>query len=304
MKITKAVITAAGRKQRTLPLQMLIDRDGVEKSVLRIILEEVIRAGIEEICLVVCPGDEKPYAEVAGDHVGRLHFVQQAEPLGYGHAVYCAKAFVSGTPFLHLVGDHLYVNRTNRGCAQHLVEVAEAEACTVSAVQATRESLLPYYGAVGGRRVSGRPGLYQIETVIEKPTPTAAEQQLIVPGLRAGHYLCFFGMHVLTPTVIEILGEQIEPTQRKAEGGPKRGVPLASALAELARREQYLALEQQESRYDVGVKYGLLTAQLALALNGQERAEVLARLLELLAQRELQAAPKGLPPLVSKEDRP
>ncbi len=67
MKVTKAVITAAGRKQRTLPLQILIDRDGVEKSVLRIILEEVMRAGIDEICLVVCPGDEQRYAEVAGD---------------------------------------------------------------------------------------------------------------------------------------------------------------------------------------------------------------------------------------------
>ncbi len=285
MKVTKAVITAAGRKQRTLPLQTLIDRDGIEKSVLRIILEEVIRAGIEEICVVVCPGDEQPYAQVAGDHAGRLHFVQQTEPQGYGHAVYCAKDFVERTPFLHLVGDHLYVNRTQQGCAQHLVEVAETEACTVSAVQATRESLLPYYGTIGGRRVSGGPVLYQIETVVEKPTPTEAEQRLIVPGFRAGYYLCFFGMHVLTPTVIDILGEQI--AQRQANQGPKGGFTLAAALAELARREQYLALEQQDQRYDVGVKYGLLTAQLALALNGQERDEVLARLLELLAQREL-----------------
>ncbi len=288
MKVTKAVITAAGRKQRTLPLQMLIDRDGVEKSVLRIILEEVIQAGIEEICLVVCPGDEQTYVQVAGDHVGRLHFVQQEQPLGYGHAVYCAKDFVGRAPFLHLVGDHLYVNRADRGCAQHLVEVAEAEACTVSAVQATRESLLPYYGAIGGRRVSGRPGLYQIETVIEKSTPTEAEQRLIVPGLRAGHYLCFFGMHVLTPTVIDILGEQIDAMSHDPDQGSKPSFTLAAALAELAHREQYLALEQQEARrYDVGVKYGLLTAQLALALNGQERDEVLARLLELLAQREL-----------------
>jgi UTP--glucose-1-phosphate uridylyltransferase len=290
MKITKAVITAAGRKQRTLPLQTLIDRDGVEKSVLRIILEEVLRAGIEEICVVVSPGDEQPYAAVAGDHAGRLRFVQQIEALGYGHAVYCAKDFVGRTPFLHLVGDHLYVNRTERGCAQHLVEIAEAEACTISAVQATRESLLPYFGTIGGRRVTGHPDLYQIETVIEKPTPTEAEQRLLVPGFRAGYYLCFFGMHVLTPTVIDILGEQIEQTQQDAQFTPKGGLTLAAALAELARREEYLALEQQGSRFDVGVKYGLLTAQLALALNGKERDEVLARLLELLAQRELNAA--------------
>jgi UTP--glucose-1-phosphate uridylyltransferase len=283
MQITKAVITAAGRRQRTLPLQTLIDRDGIEKSVLNILIEEVLRAGIEEICLVVRPGDEKAYMEVAGDHAGRLRFVHQAEPLGHGHAVYCSKDFVGRSPFLHLVGDHLYVSHANQGCAQHLVEVAAVEACTISAVQATRESLLPYYGAVGGRRVAGRTGLYQVETVIEKPTPTEAEQKLMVPGLRAGHYLCFFGMHVLMPTVMDILAQQIADNQRNNAG--EGGITLSAALAELAHREQYLALEQTAARYDVGVKYGLLTAQLALALSGQDREEVLSKLVELLAQR-------------------
>ena len=100
MRITKAVITAAGRKQRTLPLQTLIDRDGVEKSVLHILVEEVLAAGVDEICVVVRPGDETAYAEVAGDHAGRLRFVQQAEPLGYGHAVYCAAGVCRGAiPF-------------------------------------------------------------------------------------------------------------------------------------------------------------------------------------------------------------
>jgi len=283
MKITKAVITAAGRNQRTLPLQTLVDRDGVQKSVLCIIVEEALRAGIEEICVVVCPGDETPYAEAAGDHAARLHFVQQAVPLGYGHAVYCARDFVGQEPFLHLVGDHLYVSREAKGCAQQLVETAQAESCAVSAVEATRESLLPYYGAIGGRRVPGSQNLYVIETVIEKPTPTEAEQQLLVPGLRAGHYLCFFGMHVLTPTVMDILAEHI----RKA--GDRGGVDLSSALAELAARERYLALEKRGWRYDVGVKYGLLIAQVALALSGSDRDEVLSQLLELLALRELGA---------------
>jgi UTP--glucose-1-phosphate uridylyltransferase len=285
VKISKAVITAAGPKQRTLPLQTLIDRDGVEKSVLRILLEEVLRAGIDEICLVVRPGDEGAYAQVAGDHAGRLHFVHQARPQGHGHAVYCARDFVGGAAFLHLVGDHLYVSRGGPGCAQHLVEVATVAACTVSTVQATRESLLPYYGAVGGRRVTGQSGLYQVETVIEKPTPTEAEQTLIIPGLRAGNYLCFFGMHVLTPSIMEILAQQISAGGQTVTGSA--GFTLSAALAELARREQYLALELEASRYDVGVKYGLLIAQLALALSGQERETVLAKLVELLAQREL-----------------
>ncbi|HAJ35991.1 MAG TPA: UTP--glucose-1-phosphate uridylyltransferase [Chloroflexi bacterium] len=284
MKINKAVITAAGRRQRTLPLQTLIDRDGVEKSVLTILIEEVLAAGIDEIGVVVRPGDEQAYAQVAGPHARRLHFVPQSEPLGHGHAVYCAREFVGRDPFLHLVGDHLYVSTSAQRCAQALVAVAETEACAISAVQATRESLLPYYGAVGGRRVPGAPALYEVDTVIEKPTPTQAEQHLIVPGLRAGYYLCFFGMHVLTPSVMSILGAQI--ATGAAGEHPERGYTLSAALVELAHREKYLALEQAGARYDVGVKYGLLTAQMALALTGDDREEVLARLLELLVQRE------------------
>lgn len=281
MKITKAVITAAGREQRTLPLQALIDRDGVTKSVLGIIVEEALRAGVEEICVIVQPGDETAYARVAGDHAGRLHFVQQSRSLGYGHAIHCARDFIGQDPFLHLVGDHLHVSSTSKGCAQQLVEVAEAEECSVSAAQATRESLLPYYGVVSGRRVPGRQDLYQIHAVIEKPTPTEAEQHLLVPGLRAGHYLCFFGLHVLTPTVLDILTKKVEAA------GDQGGVTLSDALSEVARQEQYLALEIQGRRYDVGVRYGLLTAQMALALSGHDRDEVLSRLLELLALREL-----------------
>lgn len=281
MNISKAVITAAGRKQRTLPLQSLIDQDGTEKSVLQILVEEVLGAGIDEICVVVQPGDERAYADVVGEHAGRLHFVHQTEPLGYGHAVHCAWQFVGDDAFLHLVGDHLYVSRNGEGCAQRLVATAQAQNCAVSAVQPTRESLLPYYGAVGGRRVSGQIDLYRIDTVLEKPTPTEAEQHLLVPGLRAGHYLCFFGMHVLTSTVMEILSGLLA----KAEGQP---LALSAALDALARREQYLALAQQAQRFDVGVKYGLLSAQVALALNGRDRDEVLARLIELLAVREMQ----------------
>jgi UTP--glucose-1-phosphate uridylyltransferase len=280
MHITKAVITAAGRNQRTLPMQTLTDRDGAEKSVLAILVEEVLSAGIDEIAVVVAPGDEGPYAAAVGDHAGRLHFIPQIDPRGYGHAIYCAKAFTGDAPFLHLVGDHLYVSGDTQSCAQQLVAVAEVEDCAVSAVQATRENLLPYYGTVGGKRVSGRKDLYEIDTVIEKPTPTEAELHLIVPGLRAGHYLCFFGMHVLTPAVMEILESRI------SESANQR-VTLSEALAVLATREKYLALEERALRYDVGVKYGLLVAQMALALSGDDRDEVLARLVELLATREL-----------------
>ncbi|MBN1408754.1 MAG: hypothetical protein JW956_13235 [Calditrichaceae bacterium] len=281
MKITKAVITAASKEQSTLPLQKLVDRDGSEKSVLSIIIEETLRAGIEEICVIVRPEDEKSYLQVAGDHAGRLHFVHQREPLGYGHALHCAREFVGDTPVLHLVGDHLNVSRSKKGCAEKVVEIAQIENCTVSAVQPTHEIYLPYFGTVSGRHIQGRKDLYKIDTVIEKPTPTEAEQKLIVPGLRSSYYLCFFGIHVLTPSVFKILEDKINQADN-----PKK-ITLSDALAILAQKEQYLAIEHPGWRYNIGSKYGLLTAQIALALSGKDRDEVLSILLELLALREL-----------------
>ena len=283
MKITKAIITAAGRGQRSLPLQTLIDRDGQQKSILTVIIQEVAQAGITDMCFIIHPEDEHAFRSVAGDHARQITFVYQREPRGYGHALWCARDYTNGEPFLHLVGDHLYVSRKKAGCAQRVVEIAERESCAVSAVQATREGLLLNFGTVGGKRLQSSTDLYVIENVIEKPTPTVAEQKLVTPGLRAGHYLCFFGIHVLTPAVMEILGRAIS-TMKDGQ------LPtISNALQELAQKEKYLALEMDDYRYNVGVKYGLLTAQLALALNGIDRDEVLAMLMEMLVVRERHA---------------
>ena len=279
MKVRKAVVTLAGPSQRRLPLQTLIDREGIPRSVLAILLDEAIQAGVEEICLIVGPGDRASYSEVLGDHADRVHFQEQAEPLGYGHAVYQARDFVGGEAFLHMVGDHLYVGRKGSGCAAQLAAVASAENCSVSAVQPTREGQLTRFGAVGGQKVAGKAGLYQVDTVLEKPTPTEAEQRIIVAGLRAGHYLCFFGMHVLTATVMEILADLL----RAAASPP---LSLSAALARLAEQERYLAYEMAGQRYDLGSRYGLFTAQFAVAMSGRDRDEVLSQLLEVMALRE------------------
>ncbi len=280
MKVRQSIITAAGRDGQSLPLQRLVDRDGVAKTALQIIVEEAVAAGADEVAIVVRPGEETAFRAAAGTTASRLELIPQPEPLGYGHAIKCARKFVGDRPFLHLVGDHVYVSDMTGGdsprrCAQQLVAVAEAENCAVSAVQPTRESMLPYFGTVGGRRVAGTHGLYEIENVVEKPTPTQAEQELIVPGLRAGHYLCFFGMHVLMPGVFDLLDTLGGTGDRQ----------LSPALAKLAERERYLAFEVRGSRYNLGMHYGLLVAQLALGLAGKDRAEILAQVVDLLARQ-------------------
>jgi UTP--glucose-1-phosphate uridylyltransferase len=280
VRITRALITAASPSQKTLPLQRLVDRDGSPKTVLQIIVAEARQAGIEHIVVVVAPGSAESYAAALPGEAQFVRFIEQIEPRGYGHAVMIARNAMHDEPFLHLVGDHIYISSQNRGCAQQIIDIATAESCAVSAVQASREHVLPYVGVIGGRPVAGKPQHYTVDRVIEKPTPTAAEQHLLVPGLRVGHYLCFFGMHVLTPTIFSLLAaeEQRSPTAL---------LQLSPALDALARHERYLAVAELGKRYDTGAPYGLLAAQLALGLHGRDREEVLATIAELLLHRRI-----------------
>lgn len=284
MQVRKAVITAAAPDQNRLPLQQLVDRNGDDKTALQLIVEETVAAGVEEICVVIRPGDQPAYRAAAGNHLGSLNFVDQPQPRGYADAIYRAKSFVGDDPFLHLVGDHLYLSATDLPCAKQLVQVASEFGCSVSAVQATRENNLPYFGIVSGPHVPRRDGLYEIERVIEKPTPTLAEQELVTPGLRAGRYLGFFGMHVLTSEVMGLIEQLI------AEASDEKPT-LSDAASLLPSRGKYLAYELKGTRYNLGIKYGLLKAQLAIGLSGGDRDEILTEIVDLLANRaEVQTA--------------
>ncbi len=275
-KIRKAIITAAGPGQRRLPLQSLTDRNGNTKPALAIILEEMLEAGIEQVGLIVSPADRLAFTSVLAPFMKSVAVFEQPVANGYGHAVLCGRDFVGLEPFLLQVSDHLYVSGAEKSCTRQLLDLAEAEGCAVSAVQATHERHLPYYGTVSGSLLSGRQGLYQIEKVIEKPTPTVAEQQCVVPGLRGGHYLCFFGMHVLTPMVFALLGEE-------AGANPSAKLGLSPALARLPAREKYLAAELAGRRADLEAQFGVLRAQIALGLNGSAREEILALIADELA---------------------
>ncbi|MDX9975157.1 MAG: sugar phosphate nucleotidyltransferase [FCB group bacterium] len=315
MQITKAVITAAGRGIGLYPaadtvqrgMLPLVDSDGLAKPVMQIIAEEALDSGIEEVCVVCAPGDGDRYIEqfrslrenllVAFKSVDwareqaaridnllkRLRFAVQAEPRGYGDAVSCAREFVGNEPFLLLLSDHLYLSQlAGRRCARQLMEAADTMSCSVAAVHATREHLVGRYGTLSGKRLADAPGLYQIENIVEKPSLSRAELELHTPGLRVGHYLCFFGMHVLTPRIFELLDEE----RAKSNGD----LQLTPALNTLTQRDKYLALEIQGSRYDIGARFGLFEAQVALGLAGPYRSELLSKMVDLLAEAQLRPA--------------
>jgi len=312
MKVRKAVITAAGRGTRLYPVAdtvqkamlPLVDRDGLVKPVIQIIAEEALASGIEELCVVCAPGDEAHYLRQFSalrenllsayngidwaveqahriDHIlESIHFAAQSEPLGYGHAVYSAKAFCGDEPFLLLLGDHLYLSHeAEKRCAQQLIECAVQNNSAVAAVQATREHVIGNYGTVTGKHLPNQRGVYRVERIIEKPSLCIAEIELLTPGLRAGHYLCFFGMHVLTPVIFDLLSEQIALTDVA-----HTEVQLTPAMQELARRDTLYALDVHGIRYDIGQQYGLLRAQLALGIAGGQRDLVLTLLNEQMLE--------------------
>lgn len=309
MKIKKAVITAAARAERLYPVAdtiqkamlPVIDIDGLHKPVIQIIAEEAFSSGIEEICIICAPGDGQRYinaftslrdnlaksfknvgwATAEAEKITHLldytHFVEQPEPLGYGHAVYCAKEFVNNEPFLLMLGDYLYVsNLRNKRCAAQLIDLASAESCSVSAVNPTIEHQITRYGTLTGKQLAGHRGVYQIEKIIEKPSLSLAELELQTPGLRVGYYLCFFGMHVFTPVIFQLLEQQIKQQSNN--------ILLTPSLVELANTEKYLALEMKGSRYDLSGRNGYLRAQLALGLAGEAHEETLTTLVDLLAE--------------------
>lgn len=303
--IKKAIITAAGKGTRQYPatnavqkeMFPLVDRDGLAKPTIQIIVEEALNAGIEEIAIVVQPGEEKQFVthfqglrenEIGAfrDKPWGLHqsellrrmqqaiiYIHQTEQKGFGHAVYCAHEFAGGEPTLLMLGDHVYLSHGKISCAQQLLAAYEHNKKSIFSVQQTPIRQLFLFGTVAGNAVAERPGLYQLREIAEKPSPDYARRCLQTPGLADDMFLTIFGMYLLTPTIFNILAENIKQDRRE------RGeIQLTTALAELLQQEGVLALQVDGSRLDMGTPLGYVQTLLALALHSPH-ADALTRFL-------------------------
>ena len=281
----------------------LVDRDGLTKPVIQIIAEEAIDAGIEEICIVTAPGEEQQYrdyfrrlddemvrsfrgkdwaileSEKLAAFGERLHFAEQATQEGFGHAVFQARQFVGTEPFLLLLGDHIYISDTKDRCASQLIRIFETYLLdAVSGVQPTLERQLHLFGVIRGTPIDPGRGIYQADSIIEKPSIELAREKLATPGLPAGNYLAHFGMHVFSPRIFESLEYLIR------NGISERGeYQLTSAQEHLrTTTDKYWCVVTQGQRYDTGIPYGLMETQLALALNGIHRTEICEAIARIL----------------------
>ena len=258
----------------------MADESGLPLSILSMQLRELREAGIDKVGIVINPNDRALFQEAIKEFGDLVETLPQEKPLGYGHAILCARSFVGDAPFLLSIADHLFVSDLpDRNCFRQLIDAFSNLKVSVSSVQATGEGLIHRFGTIGGERVEGRDDLIRIREVIEKPTPTVAEQKLMVSGLRAGRYYSYFGLHVLRPSIfghIEALLADAPETGR---------VSLTDAVNRLLGEEDFYALEVKGRRFDLEAPFGLLHGQIALALKGPGREQILADLIHLVAER-------------------
>ena len=281
IKITKAVIPAAGLGTRLFPTTKvikkeffpIIDAHGIAKPVIQLNVEEAMNAGIEEIAIIIQPEDEPLFRSYFSDLSQELYprfikneenavllqqlkdieqritYVHQKKQEGFGHAVYCAKDWANGAPFLLMLGDHLFRSGIEINCSRQLIRVFETYGHTVSGVDRTHVSRLHLFGTVTGKWVDESEGLFTISQLYEKPDMAYAREKLRMPGMPDDFFFCFFGMHVFTNTIFNILEYHIRHNIRH-----QGEFQLTQAQEKLRKEEgHYYGLEIKGERFDIGV---------------------------------------------------
>ncbi len=340
-RIKKAIIPIAGYGTRLFPatkavpkaLFPIIAQDGFAKPIIQLIIEEALTAGIEEVCLVAQPHQVEPIADyfsgvvpaairekaalaMQADRLAeigeRLHFAIQAEPQGFGHAIYCAKAFADGEPVMILLGDHLYLSETDVSCAKQLVDIYAQIGTSVTSLDICDESELHLNGIVHGHRgarletaptgtdENGHRGT-RLETA---PTGTdenghqRARLQTVPTGTAENRL--FHLTHIAEKPTIDVARETLRveglpPQQYLCNFGIDLLTPrlfdilehhyrdnivthgeiqLRDAMAELIRREGMGGYRVAGRRYDTGNPQELLKTVLAFAVHGPYRDAV------------------------------
>ncbi|MBN1345796.1 MAG: UTP--glucose-1-phosphate uridylyltransferase [Phycisphaerae bacterium] len=294
MSVRKAIIPIAGRGTRQLPatwaipkaMMPMVDRDGLAKPLLHLLIAEAFSAGIERVALVVSPGQQgdveryfrrfdddlvqalvnKPellaVSEQLGDWGRRVECIEQPTPEGFGHAVWCAKDWLGNEPFLLMLGDYLFVSDEPRSCAQQVVDVFEQHRpAAISGMYACDAETLPRVGVMRGRPLDDRSDLFVSQLIVEKPSLQRARAEIVTPGLPPNTWLAHFGNHVFTSAIMDELDTMVRQNIRE------RGEIQMTAAQERLRAAgaPYLALLVSGRAYDAGIPAGWLQAQQALS---------------------------------------
>lgn len=285
MKVRKAVIPAAGLGTRFLPATKAIPKEMlpiVDKPTIQYIVEEVIASGIEDVLIIT--GRNKGSIEEHFDRAIELednleknnkeefleeirkiskminiHTVRQKDPLGLGHAIYCAKSFVGNEPFAVLLGDDIVDSQ--KPCLKQMLEIYDEYQSTILGVQTVGWENVNKYGIVSGSKINER--MYTVNDLVEKPHKDNAPSNIAI-----------LGRYIITPKIFEIL-----ENTKTGVGGE---IQLTDGLKELCNIEEVYAYIFEGRRYDVGNKLGFLEATVDYALKRDDLRDNFKKYLKTL----------------------
>lgn len=278
--VRKAIIPVAGFGTRLYPATRALkkdffpipDKDGMVKPVILILLEELVKSGIEEICLVLGSEEERLLyrdffeTPLSDEHLHKLNsemqeyenrilsigkklrYVYQKEKRGFGHAVFQAADFANNEPVLLMLGDTLYRTDSNKPCALQMIEKYEQYNKLMVSIHSVPLAEVSHYGILSGTWEDKNETELNISQMTEKPKASFAEEFLGVKckdGERK--YMSVFGQYVLTPEVFDQLRLDIA----NAEDMNKE-IELTSALDKVREQSGMIGVQLQGRMYDMG----------------------------------------------------
>ena len=273
MKIRKAVIPAAGLGTRFLPATKSIPKEMlpiVDKPTIQYIVEEIIASGIEDILIITGRNKgsieehfdrsielennlEKNNKEELLEEIRKIskminiHTVRQKDPLGLGHAIYCAKSFVGNEPFAVLLGDDIVDSKVP--CLKQMIEMYNVYNSSILGVQQVAWENVNKYGIISGEKINDK--IYTVKDLVEKPDMDKAPTNIAI-----------LGRYIITPEIFSIL-----ENTKKGVGGE---IQLTDGLKQLANIQDMYAYIFEGRRYDVGSKLGFLEATVDFALKRED----------------------------------
>ena len=281
--VRKAIIPVAGFGTRLYPATRTLKKDffpipcadGMVKPVILILLEELIKSGIEEICLVLGSEEERimytdffehplsdehlrklnveaqEYENRIVDIGKRLHYVYQHEKRGFGHAVWQAADFANNEPVLLLLGDTLYRSNTNKPCALQMIEEYEQYNQLMVSIHSVPLSDVSHYGIMSGVWEDKHHTILNVSIMSEKPKASYAEDFLGVRNAEGEkEYYSVFGQYIITPEVFEQLASDIQKAD--AAGDTTKEIELTAALEAVRQKSGMIGVRLDGVMYDMG----------------------------------------------------
>jgi UTP--glucose-1-phosphate uridylyltransferase len=285
MKIKKAVFPVAGLGTRFIPATKAMAKEMlpvVDKPIIQYAVEEAFAAGIEQIVFVTGRGKkaledhfdrsfeiEHTLQEKGKDDLlrqiqelvpktGTIIYTRQHQPLGLGHAIWCAKDIVGDEPFAVLLADDLI--QTDKPVLSEMVKKFDRLRASIAAVMEVDKDQTDKYGIIDAQQVEE--DIVRIDDMVEKPTPDEAPSNLAI-----------IGRYILTPKIFEYLGKK-----KKGAGGE---IQLTDAMKTLLKEQPIYGYKFHGNRFDCGDKAGFQMANLAFAL---ERPNMRSKLIKFIKE--------------------